>query len=91
MGKRVLVEMMAFEPKSAGGIFLRDRVHVVGKPREGIVVAVGKVKAGAFPLQVGYRVVVAKHGGVEVLEGEKRYQLFEQKDILGVVMEGEAL
>jgi chaperonin GroES len=86
---RILVERLAEETKTKGGIIIPDTAKE--KPAEGTVVAVGKGKMDkegkAIPmeLKVGDRVLFSKYGGTEIKLDGKEYLIMSQDDVLCVV------
>jgi chaperonin GroES len=86
---RVLVQRVAEEAKTAGGIIIPDTAKE--KPVEGKVIAVGNGrfdKSGKLrPLDVkkGDRILFGKYGGTEVqIEGEE-HLILREEDILAVI------
>jgi len=86
---RVIVERVAAEEKSAGGIIIPDTAKE--KPQEGKVVAVGNGKrredGTVTPLDVkaGDRVLFSKYAGSDVTIDGKEYVIMREDDILGVL------
>ncbi|MGB3455027.1 MAG: co-chaperone GroES [Litorimonas sp.] len=86
---RVVVERVAEDTKTAGGIIIPDTA--TEKPQEGTVVAVGngtKNEDGttsALDVQVGDRVLFGKWGGTEVKIDGKDLLIMKESDIMGVV------
>ena len=85
---RVLIQRLAEEEKTAGGIIIPDTAKE--KPTKGKVVAVGSgtrnEKGDTLPLdvKVGDVVLFAKWGGQEIkLEGED-YLIMKESDIIAV-------
>uniref|UniRef100_A0A914DUW6 10 kDa heat shock protein, mitochondrial n=1 Tax=Acrobeloides nanus TaxID=290746 RepID=A0A914DUW6_9BILA len=84
---RVVVERLAPEAKSKGGILIPEKAQ--GKVLEATVVAVGpggRIQDGTvIPTQVkvGDRVLLPEYGGSKVIIDEKEYQLFRESDIMG--------
>jgi len=86
---RVIVERLAEEEKTQGGIIIPDTAKE--KPMQGKVIAVGKGKltedGKVLPLTVkeGDTILFSKYAGTEVkLEG-KEYLIMREDDILGIV------
>ena len=86
---RILVQRVAEETKTKGGIIIPDTAKE--KPAEGKIVAVGNGKISddgkRIPLEVkeGDRVLFGKYSGTEVkVEGEE-YLIMREDDILGIV------
>lgn len=86
---RVLVERLAAEGKSAGGIIIPDTAKE--KPAEGIVVAVGdgsrndKGEKISLDVKVGDRVLFTKWSGTELKLQGKEVIMMKESDILAVV------
>ena len=86
---RVLVERVAAEEKSAGGIIIPDSAKE--KPQEGKVVAVGSGKrkddGTLIPMDVkkGDRILFSKYAGSEVTLDGVEYSIMREDDILGVL------
>ncbi|MBK1792566.1 co-chaperone GroES [Persicirhabdus sediminis] len=89
LGQRVLVQRIAAEAISAGGIVLPDTAQE--KPQEAKVVALGtggKDENGndfAFSVAVNDLVLISKYGGTEVKIDGEDYLLLNESDILGIV------
>ena len=89
LNDRLLVQRLAEEAKTAGGIIIPDSAKE--KPAEGKVVAVGPGKTNdkgervALQVVAGDRVLFSKYGGTDVkLDGED-YLIMREDDILGVI------
>mgnify|MGYP003572472703 CR=1 FL=1 len=86
---RVLVERVAAEEKSAGGIIIPDSAKE--KPQEGKIVAVGggkrKEDGTLIPMDVkkGDRILFSKYAGSEVTLDGVEYSIMREDDILGVL------
>jgi chaperonin GroES len=87
---RVVVEPMAAEEVTAGGILLPDNAKE--KPQRGTVVAVGPGKLldngsrGALSVAVGDEVIFGKYGGTEIeIDGEE-VKILRESDILAKVV-----
>jgi len=86
---RVVVEPLAAEQKTKGGIIIPDTAKE--KPSEGKVVAVGSGYRGddskVTPLDVkkGDRVLYGKWSGTEIKVDGKDLLIMKESDILGVV------
>ena len=86
---RLLVQRVAEEEKTAGGLFIPDNAKE--KPQQAMVVATGKGRVledgKVVPLEVkkGDRVLFSKYSGTELkLEG-KEYLMIREEDVLGVI------
>ncbi|KAK6482972.1 10 kDa heat shock protein [Huso huso] len=88
---RVLVERLAAETVTKGGIMLPEKSQ--GKVLQATVLAVGpgnRTKAGDLqPVSVkaGDRVLLPEYGGTKVTLDDKEYFLFRDGDILGKYLE----
>lgn len=86
---RVLVERLAEEKKTAGGIIIPD--NNAEKPVEGKVVAVGPGRLlddGSYrklEVKKGDRILYGKYTGTEVKVDGKDYLIMREDDILGVL------
>jgi chaperonin GroES len=87
---RVVVEPMAAEEVTAGGIVLPDNAQE--KPQRGTVVAVGPGKLldsgerGELSVSVGDEVIFGKYGGTEIeIEGAD-VKILRESDILAKVV-----
>ena len=86
---RVLVERVAEDTKTAGGIIIPD--SATEKPSEGMVIAVGpgvrKEDGTIAKLDVkkGDRVLFGKWGGTEVKIDGKELLIMKESDIMGIV------
>lgn len=89
LGDRLLVQVVAKEEKTAGGIFLPDTVKE--KSQVGEVTAVGpgarndKGDRVALEVKVGDRVMYSKYAGTELKVDNFDYLLLSEKDILAIV------
>ena len=86
---RVLVERIAEEKKTAGGIIIPD--NNTEKPSQGKIVSVGKGYRNddgsfcALTVKSGDTILFGKYSGSEVkLEG-KEYLIMREDDILGIL------
>jgi len=86
---RVLVERVAEETKSKGGIIIPDTAKE--KPQEGKIVAVGPGKLNddgkVTPVSVkaGDRILFGKYSGSEISLNGNEYIVMREDDILGVL------
>ena len=86
---RVLVERMADETQTAGGIIIPDNNKE--KPQEGRIVATGvgyRLDDGSTrPLEVkeGDTILFGKYSGTEVKVDSKEYLIMKEDDILGII------
>ena len=90
LADRVIVEPIEQEEMTAGGIYVPETAKE--KPQEGTVLAVGPGRlldnGQRAPMEVreGDRVLFAKYAGTEFkVNGNKRYLILGEKDILAVV------
>ena len=84
LADRVLIQPMAAEEKTIGGIIIPDTAKE--KPLQGTVVAVGNgTKDEEMVIAVGDQVLYGKYAGTELeFEGEK-YLIMRQSDVLAVI------
>ena len=86
---RIVVEPMAAEETTAGGIVLPDAAQE--KPQRGTVVAVGPGKLldsgerGELSVTVGDEVIFGKYGGTEIEVDGKDVKILRESDILAKV------
>ena len=86
---RVIVERIAEEEKTKGGIIIPDTAKE--KPQEGKVIAVGKGKVTEdgklLPVSVkaGDKILFGKYSGTEVKLNGNEFLIMREDDILGVV------
>jgi chaperonin GroES len=87
---RVVVEPIAAEEKTAGGIVLPDTAKE--KPQRGTVVAVGpgrlldNGKRGELSVAVGDEVIYGKYGGTDIEVGGDEVKILRESDILAKVV-----
>ena len=86
---RILVERVAEETKSAGGILIPDNARE--KPQQGLVEAVGSGavldngKVREPSVQKGDRILFGKYSGSDIkLEGDE-YLIMREDEVLGVL------
>ncbi|MBC8246058.1 MAG: co-chaperone GroES [Deltaproteobacteria bacterium] len=86
---RILVQRLAEEEKTKGGIIIPDTAKE--KPAEGKVVSVGNGKLNddgkRIPLEIkkGDTILFGKYSGTEVTIEGKEYLIMREDDILGVI------
>jgi len=86
---RVIVERLAEEEKTKGGIIIPDTAKE--KPMEGKVIAVGKGKTTEegkllkLDVKAGDVILFSKYAGTEVKIDGKEYLIMREDDILGIV------
>ncbi|MDQ5987647.1 MAG: 10 kDa chaperonin [Syntrophus sp. SKADARSKE-3] len=86
---RVIVERLAEEEKTKGGIIIPDTAKE--KPMEGKVIAVGKGKTTEdgkvikLDVKAGDLILFSKYAGTEVKVDGKEYLIMREDDILGIV------
>uniref|UniRef100_A0A8C7VQC3 10 kDa heat shock protein, mitochondrial n=1 Tax=Oncorhynchus mykiss TaxID=8022 RepID=A0A8C7VQC3_ONCMY len=91
MFDRVLVERLAAETMSKGGIMLPEKAQ--GKVLQATVVAVGpgstnqKGYLTPMSVKIGEKVLLPEYGGTKVHLEDKEYFLFRDADILGKYVE----
>lgn len=87
---RVVVEPMAAEQTTAGGIVLPDAAQE--KPQRGTVVAVGPGKLldsgerGELSVSVGDEVIFGKYGGTDIEVNGVDVKILRESDILAKVV-----
>jgi chaperonin GroES len=94
LGNRLVVEAVEQPDHTGMGIFLPETAKE--KPQEGKVVAAG---LGAWKengeritmdVKVGDSVLYAKYTGVQIKVQGKEYLIFNEKDVLAIVLNGQA-
>ena len=87
---RVVVEPLAAEERTAGGIVLPDTAKE--KPQRGTVLAVGpgmlldSGKRGELSVSVGDQVIYGKYGGTEIEINGEEVKILRESDILAKVV-----
>ena len=84
LADRVLIQPMAAEEKTIGGIIIPDTAKE--KPLQGKVVAIGNgTKDEEMVIAVGDQVLYGKYAGTELeFEGDK-YLIMRQSDVLAIL------
>ncbi len=86
---RIVVERVAEDTKSAGGIVIPDNAQE--KPTQGKVMAVGpgapldNGKVRALDVKKGDRVLFGKYSGAEIKIDGTDYVILKEEDVLGVI------
>ena len=86
---RVIVERLAEEEKTKGGIIIPDTAKE--KPMEGKVIAAGNGRVAEdgklikLDVKAGDKVLFSKYAGTEVKIDGKEYLIMREDDILGVI------
>ena len=86
---RILVERVAEETKSAGGILIPDNARE--KPQQGIVTAVGpgaileNGNVRAPEVKKGDRILFGKYSGSELKLDGKEYVIMKEEDVMAVL------
>ncbi|HSP81417.1 MAG TPA: co-chaperone GroES [Myxococcaceae bacterium] len=86
---RLIVERVAEENKTKGGLFIPDTAKE--KPLEGKVIAVGNGKVledgKVRPLDIkdGDTILFSKYAGTEIKIEGKEYLILREEDVLGVI------
>ena len=84
LADRVLVEPLAAEQKTAGGIIIPDTAKE--KPQKGTVVAVGEDKKDEpMTVKVGDTVLYGKYAGTEINVEGKDYLIMRESDIFAII------
>ncbi|CCK79511.1 co-chaperone GroES [Desulfobacula toluolica] len=89
LSDRILVERVAEDEKTKGGIIIPDTAKE--KPAEGKIVATGNGRMGEdgkllpMDVKVGDRVLFSKYGGTDVKIDGIDYLILRQDDVLGVI------
>src|SRR5579872_5977902 len=86
---RILVQRLAEEEKTAGGLIIPDTAKE--KPQQATVVATGKGRVledgKVLPLEVkkGDKVLFSKYSGTELKFEGKEYLMIREEDVLGII------
>ncbi len=89
LSDRILVERVAEDEKTKGGIIIPDTAKE--KPAEGKIVATGNGRLGEdgkllpMDVKVGDRILFSKYGGTDVKIDGSDYLILRQDDVLGVI------
>jgi chaperonin GroES len=84
LADRVLVEPLAAEQKTAGGIIIPDTAKE--KPQKGTVVAAGEGKKDEpMTVKVGDTVLYGKYAGTEISVDGKDYLIMRESDIFAII------
>ena len=89
LADKVLVERLAAESKTAGGIVLPDSAKE--KPQQGKIISVGSgkvLKDGSVKkpaVKKGDRVLFTSYAGTDVKAGDKEYLIMDSSDIMAVI------
>lgn len=89
LGDHILVQRLAAEAKTKGGIVLPDTAKE--KPKEGTVIALGQGRLldnGTripFTVKVNDRVLFSSYSGNEIKWDGEEYLIIGEDDILGVI------
>jgi len=92
---RVVIERIDPEGKTAGGIVIPDTAQE--KPQQGKVIAIGpggRDESGRLvpiDVKVGDRILFGKWSGTEVKIDGGEYLIVKESDIMGVLIEAEAM
>jgi len=89
LSDRVLVEPLAAETKTAGGVIIPDTAQE--KPQEGKVISTGPGARGEdgkiakLDVKKGDRILYGKWSGTEVKIDGKDYLIMKESDIMGII------
>lgn len=84
LADRVLIEPAEAEKTTASGIVIPDSSEK--KPVRGKVIAVGEgTKDEKMVLKEGDNVLYGKYAGTEVEDGDTKYLIMRQSDVLGII------
>ena len=84
LADRVLIEPMAAEEVTVGGIIIPDSAKE--KPLKGTVLAAGKgTKDEEMVLKAGDTVLYGKYAGTELELESKKYLIMRQSDVLAII------
>lgn len=89
LSDRILVQRVAEETKTAGGILIPDTAKE--KPIEATVVAVGNGKVLAdgqvrpLDIKVGDKVLLGKYSGTEIKVNGTEHLILREDEVLGII------
>ncbi len=84
LADRVLIEPVAAETKTIGGIIIPDTAKE--KPLQGTIMAVGNgTKDEEMVLKEGDRVLYGKYAGTEIEHEGKKYLIMRQSDVVAIL------
>ncbi|MDD7468389.1 MULTISPECIES: co-chaperone GroES [Porphyromonas] len=84
LADRVLIQPAEAEKTTASGIVIPDSSEK--KPVRGKVIAVGEgTKDEKMVLKEGDNVLYGKYAGTEVEDGDTKYLIMRQSDVLGII------
>ena len=84
LADRVVIEPLAAEEKTAGGIIIPDTAKE--KPQRGTVVAVGPGKKDEpITVKVGDVVLYGEYAGTEISIDNKDYLIMRESDIVAII------
>lgn len=84
LADRVLIQPAEAEKTTASGIVIPDSSE--RKPVRGKVIAVGEgTKDEKMVLKEGDNVLYGKYAGTEVEDGDTKYLIMRQSDVLGII------
>jgi len=84
LADRVLIQPAEAEKTTASGIVIPDSSEK--KPVRGKVIAVGEgTKDEKMVLKEGDHVLYGKYAGTEVEDGDTKYLIMRQSDVLGII------
>ncbi len=88
-GDRVLVKPIVPEQKTSSGLYIPDTAREA--PQKGNVIAVGEGSPLQAKLDIGDQILFQKFTGVELSLDDGKYILLNESDILGRIIEGDAV
>lgn len=84
LADRVLIQPAEAEKTTASGIVIPDSSEK--KPVRGKVIAIGEgTKDEKMVLKEGDNVLYGKYAGTEVEDGDTKYLIMRQSDVLGII------
>lgn len=89
LGDKIVVEQLAAEEKTAGGIVLPDSAKE--KPKQGKVIALGDGKLledgsrATFQVKKGDKVIFSSYAGTSVKVDGNEYLIMSEDDVLAVI------
>lgn len=85
LGKRILVEPVEVEQKTAAGLYIPETANEDKKSAIGTVLKLGTADKTKFSMKVGDKVFFKKYSPEEVTVGEKKYYVIDIDDVIAIL------
>ncbi len=83
LGKRIVIETLQAEEKTAGGIIIPDSAKE--KPQQGKVLSIGKEIEKDGEIKIGDTVMYSKYSGTEITLDNKDFIILEKDNVLAII------